>query len=465
MKRIIYIFPAVIAALFARPTLSQEPFLSGVDISFVDQLEEAGVRFTDEGVVRDVFDILSSYGINAVRLRLRHSPEGGVNGLDRTVAMARRAKQAGMGLLLNIHFSDTWADPGHQTKPAAWARADFPALVDSVARYSERVLTAFVDQNIVPDIVQVGNEITTGMLWDDGRVGGAFDTPEQWQRLVTLIEAAIDGIGIATNGVTRPDIMIHIDRGGDADGATWFFDNLFARGAKADLIGISYYPWWHGDLTAFQQTLDALSAGYNQGIVVVETAYPWTLDSFDNTHNIVGLPEQLLASFPATARGQRDFISEIVRRVDRLPAGRARGVFYWAPEWIAVSGLGSSWENLTLFDPTGNALVSLAALDPKSVVATESVQPAETPMSLVIYPNPAADVIHVRYAVDHDRAVRFRIYDVLGRERIQTEAIVSFGGAEREISVDLGDLECGMYFVRLFDSQHAVSPAAFVRVE
>jgi len=266
-------------------------------------------------------------------------------------------------LLLDLHYSDTWADPGAQSKPHAWEGLAFDSLRDSVYEYTLVVISRLKGRNALPDMVQIGNEITCGMLWDDGRVCGTSDTPEQWAKLGDLIAAGIEGVDAALGPGDSTRIMIHIDRGADIGGATWFFDNPAIQGIDFDVIGLSYYPWWHGTLDEVEATLDSLARRYNRDVIVVETAYPWTLDWYDDTHNVIGLPEQLHPGYPATVGGQEDFLADLMDIIVTTPSCRGRGVFYWAPEHIPVPGMGSPWENLTLFDFDGDLLSSISAFE------------------------------------------------------------------------------------------------------
>lgn len=350
----------VVCWLFLGGAACADPaeFTLGADVSFLPQVEAGDGVFRDDHGPVDLLPFLRSRGLGMVRLRLWHGPADGHSGLAETLALAQQAKAAGLGILLDFHYSDTWADPGHQSKPAAWSSLAFSDLADSLHAYTRDVLTAFADCGVAPAIVQIGNEITQGLLWDEGRVGGGFDTPAQWARLAQLIQAGISGLDEALPGALRPQVMIHLDRGGDDGGARWFFDNLIAQGLDFDLIGLSYYPWWHGDLGALEGNLADLAARYGKGLMVVETAYPWTLGWFDDTHNVVGLPEHLLPGYPATPEGQAAFLAAVVDIVQSVPDGLGRGLFLWAPEWIAAPGFGSSWENLALFDQDGGALAA-----------------------------------------------------------------------------------------------------------
>lgn len=399
------------------PPAAARRFLRGADVSFLPQVEAGGGVFRDGGEPTDLLAILRARGIDIVRLRLWHAPAGGValtadsaapisspaaaiaspavsaaapSSLAAALALAARARAAGCDVLLDLHFSETWADPGHQAKPAVWAALPFPALAESVRAYTRDVLAAFAARGAPPAIVQLGNEINAGLLWDDGRVGGAFDTPAQWDNLAALLKAAMAGVRDAAGaggvrdetgpagasaapgadaatragsapGAWRPEIMLHLDRGGDNAGARRCLDNLVARGVAFDLIGLSFYPWWHGTLADLEANLADLAPRYGKDLVVVETAYPWTLDWFDGTHNQVGLPSQLLPGYPATPEGQRAFLAGLLAIARSAPRGRGRGLFWWAPEWIATPRFGSAWENAALFDEGGRALPALAA--------------------------------------------------------------------------------------------------------
>ena len=331
----------------------------GADLSFLPQEEAHGAVFRDSAGVADAIQILERHGLDYARLRLWHSPSDGHSGLAEVLGMALRLRQRGLGLLLDLHYSDTWADPGKQSIPAAWAGLGPAALEDSVYRYTRDVVAALAAQGTPPDIVQLGNEITGGMLWDRGRVGGSFDTPEQWQQLGALLKAAARGARESAPGVR---VMLHVDCGGDAATSQWFFDHVVAEGVSFDVIGLSYYPWWHGTLESLAQNLAALANRYDRDLFVVETSYPWTLDDLDGEGNIVGLPGQLLAGFAATPIGQAAFLRRLVETVSATPRGHGRGVFTWAPDWVSAPGLGSAGENLALFDGSGRLLPGADAL-------------------------------------------------------------------------------------------------------
>ncbi len=360
--------------------------IRGADLSALPAVEERGGMFREFGVRRDALSLFADHGVNFVRLRLWHTPPDGTCTLERTLQLAERAKAAGSRVLLDIHYSDTWADPGAQTPPAAWVGLTHGELADSVYRYTLDVMRAFRMRGVLPDIVQLGNEITCGMLWNDGRVCDGFDTPTQWAKLADLLQCGIRGVRDSLQGGDTVKIMIHVDRGGDNAGSRWFFDHLFQLGVNADILGLSYYPWWHGSLDNLRENLHDLALRYGKDIVVVETAYPWTLDWCDATGNVVGDSSQLHPGYPATPEGQRRFVRDLLATVQSVPNGKGVGMFYWAPEWITAPTGGSPWENLAMFDCAGNVQPSVCAFDSVRSVAPLRVSPSWNLLSLPLVP-------------------------------------------------------------------------------
>ena len=226
------------------------------------------LKFSDNGVEKDAIAILKDHGFNYIRLRIFHSPAldsgyspgKGFCDLEHTLQMAKRVKAAGMKLLLDFHYSDYWADPGKQYKPNAWKGLNFSQLKDSVEVYSRKVIKALKDQGTTPDMVQIGNEINHGMIWPDGHIGNL-------NNLAQLIQAGIDGVLSVDPSIA---IMLHIALGGQHDETVFFYDNMLARGLTFDVIGMSYYPKWHGTLDDLRDNLIRMSSRYDQDIIVVE---------------------------------------------------------------------------------------------------------------------------------------------------------------------------------------------------
>ena len=240
----------------------------GADISFLPQLEKNGMKFYDKGVEKDAITILKDHGFNYIRLRIfnnpardsGYAPGQGFCDLGHTLAMAKRIKAAGLKFLLDFHYSDNWADPGKQFKPAAWRNEDFQALKQSVYDYTRSVMKALKEQGTLPDMVQVGNEINHGMIWPEGNIGNL-------DSLAQLIYAGINGVKAVSPGTA---IMLHLALGGQNDEARFFLDNMLARGVPFDVIGLSYYPRWHGTLDDLKNNLDDLAREYKKDLIVVE---------------------------------------------------------------------------------------------------------------------------------------------------------------------------------------------------
>lgn len=347
---------AVLAAAVAAACRAED--IRGADVSFLPEIESLGGSFFVNSTPEDMMSLLAAHGVNTVRLRVWHNPPAGFCDLSRTLAMATRAQQAGLKILLDLHYSDSWADPGQQAKPAAWAALSFGQLTVAVQSYSRAVVQALVAQGTPPDIVQIGNEITAGMLWPNGKISYWGDP--NWNNLAILLKAAAQGVQLGS-GSHPVQLMLHIDRGADTAGTREFFDRATQHGVPFDLIGLSYYPWWHGSLEALGANLDDAAQRYGKPVLIAETAYPWSLGWADAQPNFVWQNSQLLPGFEATPSGQRFYLDALFDRLRRVPGGKGVGLCYWAPEYSAFAGLPSPWENLALFDFQHRALQGLDA--------------------------------------------------------------------------------------------------------
>lgn len=339
----------------------------GADISFTLQEEAAGSRFRDlNGRPGSVEKIIANNGGNYVRLRVWTDPPKGYSTLDSALVLAKRAKRAGMKVLLDLHYSDFWADPGKQPTPVAWQGQDLPTLAETVRRYTSDAVRAFAKQGTPVDMVQVGNEVTSGMLFPTGQLYPPAG-PQQWPQFATLLKAGISGAHQGAPRDHQPRIMIHIDRGGDNGGSRWFVDNILAQGVDFDVLGESYYPIWHGSLADMQANLTDLATRYQKDIVLVEVAYPWTTADGDGYPNLwdgsTPLPDQ--STYPPTKQGQAAFFEAMRQILLAVPDGRGIGFFDWEPEWIGgvgwEPGAGDPNDNLTMFDFQGKGLPSLRA--------------------------------------------------------------------------------------------------------
>jgi arabinogalactan endo-1,4-beta-galactosidase len=311
------------------------PFTLGADISFLGSPPRPGRplrAYQENGVPSDELTILLRHGWTSFRLRVFVSPVRNApdNSLENTIPLARRIKAAGATFLLDIHYSDTWADPQHQEIPLAWRGLSFDSLVAQVETYSRETIRAFRVAGAMPDWVQVGNEITRGTLWPLGQLqipGNSeylppqpYDSVLQWDRLTRLLKAGIRGVR-AGAGDTPPRIAIHIDRGGDWATTRWFFDHIEAAHVDYDIIAQSFYPpWRHGTLEQLWENMNECARRYGKDFLVTETGYGRS-QSADN-------PQML---WPVTPEGRLQFMVDLVNTVKKAPRGL--GVQYWAPEF------------------------------------------------------------------------------------------------------------------------------------
>ncbi|MBN2146248.1 MAG: glycosyl hydrolase 53 family protein [Anaerolineales bacterium] len=330
----------------------------GADISSLTKSEDLGgvYRYSD-GTEADALQILKDYGMNYARLRVWVDPIDGYHGKEELLAMAFRLKEQGIQLLVDFHYSDNWADPGKQYKPAAWEDYDFEQLTQAVYDHTYDVCSSLVAQGTPPDMVQVGNEINAGMLWPDGDYN-------HFDNLAALLTVGYQAVKDSSSSTL---VMLHIAEGGDNDLARWWFDNITRRNVPFDVIGISYYPFWHGSLPQLQYNLNDISARYERDVIVVETAYAFTDQEDDFLSNIVSR-EMAISGYPLTPEGQRAMLRDIMAVVRAVPDGRGLGIFYWDATWTAVAGngwdstdpqSGNAWENQALFDFDDRALPAL----------------------------------------------------------------------------------------------------------
>ncbi len=332
--------------------MSHLPFLTGGDISLLASMERLGQRYFDGDQKRDLLEIFGARGCNCMRLRLWCNPSGEdifTSDLAQTITLGRRIKAAGMLLILDIHYSDTWADPGHQPKPRAWDNLHGATLCETVRRYSRETIEAMCVQGAMPDIVQIGNEITNGMMWPDG----AQNQNGDFANLAALIEAGTRGVCEGA-GEYSPQIMIHIDRGADGKTTRWFFEAVESHGLTYDLIGQSYYPFFHGVLELFEDNMKRTAETFGKPIVLVEVGASAQRGVWDGA-------DAKSLEFEASPAGQLRYLEAVIRIMRALPDDLGRGVIWWAPEWIAIAGHASSWEGRALFDRAGRALPALDA--------------------------------------------------------------------------------------------------------
>ncbi|MGC4128563.1 MAG: glycosyl hydrolase 53 family protein [Bergeyella sp.] len=318
----------------------QQPEIKGADFSFLPEVRKSGkVYYNYTGTPEDMLATFKNAGGNTVRLRLWVNPETETSGLASVKALSQEIKNKGMKVLISLHYSDSWADPSQQTKPSVWKDYSFEQLKIAVQNH-----TTTIAEEIQPDYIQIGNEINNGFLWNEGNISNL-------NQFKALLKQGISAVKISS---PKTKIILHY---AGFEGADSFFNQV--KDLDYDIIGISYYPLWHGkNLDELKNALTQISSKYSKKILIAETSYPFTLEWNDQTHNVIGAQSQLIPQFPATPQGQTDFLKKIKSIVSEVPNGV--GFCYWGGEWTAYKGTdasdGSSWENQAFWDFTGKSL-------------------------------------------------------------------------------------------------------------
>jgi arabinogalactan endo-1,4-beta-galactosidase len=332
-------------------------FYFGADLSFSNEMDNCGAVFRDNGKLADTYAIFKDHGANLIRIRLWNNATwtkySNFADVERSI---RRAKALGLRVLLDFHYSDDWADAGKQVVPAAWASIkDDNVLAQTLYQYTFDTLVTLSQAGLMPDIVQIGNEINSEILmpgpWKQ-------DQTIDWARNAKLLNAAIKAVRDAgAKSSVQSKVMLHIAQPENVE--PWLAAATAAGVTDFDLIGISYYPKWSNKtLAGLGATINNLRRRYpNAEVVVAETAYPWTLQWADSSSNQMG-ENDLMSPYRATPEGQEQYLIDLTQRV--ITNGGS-GVIYWAPDWVSTDcstrwGRGSSWENATLFDFDGNVL-------------------------------------------------------------------------------------------------------------
>lgn len=339
MKKIFFLFlvSALISCKKNHPDPSPTPvpapstFAKGADVSWVSEMEAAGKKFyNNSGAEQDLFLLLKNLGMNTVRLRVWVNPSNGWNNTTDLIAKATRAKNQGMRILIDFHYSDTWADPGHQTKPAAWAVQDINALKTSVANHTSTVLVSLKNAGITPEWVQVGNEVNDGLLWPEGKASTNMNNFAQ------LINAGYDAVKSVFPSVK---VIVHLSNGWDNSLYRWLFDGLKNNGGKWDVIGMSLYPsptdWSTLNAQCLTNMNDMVSR-YSKEIMVVEVGMSWDQPSATNA-----------------------FLADLIMKVKSISGNKGLGVIYWEPESYG------NWQGYTLgaFDNSGKPTSALNAFN------------------------------------------------------------------------------------------------------
>lgn len=394
-----------------------------MDVSTVIEEEQCGAKYYDGGEAEDLFDILKRHGANSVRIRLWNDPyehiaaEGrngedrripygaGTNDLDKVIEISKRAAAHGMTTLLDFHYSDFWADPGKQYPPKAWAEYSGAELADAVYDYTKSTLLKLKALNLLPYMVQVGNELTNGCCWPLGNRDYESDGSKDYFNPI-LKDILLSGIRAVREVSEDIIVMLHLDNGGNNALYRSWFDGFGCMDAF-DVIGLSYYPFWHGRLSDLEFNLKDLATRYHKQMVIAEVSMGHSMKDYrsyelpaqnkgaaitesardkgataatESVDELKGMAtkEELIKNldYPMTPEGQAEFMKHLNRVIDSVPDGLCRGYYYWEPAWIPVPGCGwaseaslkyihdkgpcgNEWANQALFDYEGNALAGL----------------------------------------------------------------------------------------------------------
>jgi arabinogalactan endo-1,4-beta-galactosidase len=322
-------------------TVTTPTFSKGGDVSWLPQMEVTGYKFYDiDGTEKDGLQLLKDRGMNTIRLRVfvnpsAHKTNGHCSPAE-TVALAVRAKNMGMRIMIDFHYSDTWADPGHQTKPAAWASHSFADLQNDVYNHTYDVLNALKIAGVTPEWVQIGNEIPGGMLWPEG-------STSNWNQLAQLLNKGYDATKAIDSAIK---VIIHIDQGNSNSRFRWFFDNIKSNNVKYDVIGMSYYPYWlNSDYTVtianLENNLKDMVSRYGKEVMVVEVGGDYT--KVQNTYDMLGA---------------------VIAAGKKVPDNKGLGVIYWEPQGE------KSWSGyqLNAWQSNGKPSLALDAFNENNII-------------------------------------------------------------------------------------------------
>lgn len=358
-------------------------FIKGMDLSTLLELERCGAKYYEDGKEKDILDIMKEHDVDTIRLRLWNDPKSeegepygaGNNDLAETIAIGKKVTDAGFGVLLNFHYSDFWADPGKQIKPKAWKDFGVDELEQAVYDFTLENLTKIIEAGVNVTMIQVGNELSNGLLWPEGKV-------PDYDNIAKFVNAGIRACRKVNADIP---IMIHLDNGGNNELYVRWFTNFIERGEEFEYIGLSYYPFWHGSLDQLEFNMNDIAKRFNKDLIIAEVSMGFTMDSYQEYEKLADSERKGYATkpelvekidYPMTIEGQADFTKDFLNRVANVVDDHGKGFFWWEPAWIPVPGsgwatpaslkymndpgpCGNEWANQALFDYDGNVLPAL----------------------------------------------------------------------------------------------------------
>lgn len=428
---------------------STNDFIKGADVSMLKQLEENGAKFYDESNnEKECMTILKEYGVNWIRIRSWVDPTddkgnplgGGNNDKNTTVLLVERAKKLGLNVLLDLHYSDFWADPEKQNKPKQWKNLEGKELEDKLYEYTKDILLSLKEKNALPDMVQIGNELNGGMVWPNGKTWGN-EPIGGYDGFAGLLKAGIKAVKEIS---PSSKIMIHLANGGDNELYTRVFTQLINRNIDFDVIGLSFYPFWHGTFDDLQKNLNDISSKFKKDVVVAEISYAYTLAEGDGFANIFSAREELAGNFKASVTGQETVLRKVMNVLSKVPNNRGKGFFYWEPDWIPAknsgwkTGEGNGWDNQAMFDFKGKALSSLNVfkIDPSQEILSNKIsQISDTIIktSIDIYPKMPEMVLAT---LDTGEVIKAKvIWETINEKKLKKTGSIEISGKVENSSV------------------------------
>ncbi len=389
-------------------------FANGADVSWLSEMEADGYIFKDNsGIQKNCLDILKEKGITALRFRVWVNPSGGYCNKQDVAYMAHRADSMGFNVLIDFHLSDTWADPQHQSKPAAWANDSFSQLKNDVYNYVYGVLDTLKSIGVTPKWVQIGNETNDGMLWEDGRASTHMNN------FAALINSGYNAVKAVDSTI---QVIVHLSNAHDDAMYRWMFDGLKANGAKWDIIGMSVYPnWanlpWAVDDSLALITMKDMISRYNTKVMVVEAGYQYN-DPVNANHFLLDL-------------------------ISKTKSVGGLGVFYWEPECY-------NWQSYQLGAWNPDTKEPTAALDAflgKNVTSVESIK-KDSKFGLNVFPNTFNPRVTIEYSIPVSSYTRIEIYNILGKA-VDTLVNGYKKQGSYEVSWSANNFSSGTYFCRI----------------
>jgi arabinogalactan endo-1,4-beta-galactosidase len=447
-----------------------QDFYFGNDLSYVNQMEDCGAVFKENNQAKDVYQIFADHGTNLVRVRLWLDPSWWQSPLVQPQGVKsyyndfvdvketiQRAKDKGMQVMLDIHYSDFWADPAHQFIPRKWLSVanDLPKLKDSVYTYTTKVLTDLNNAGLMPEIVKVGNENNAGLLVHAPGEGSSYEIAatvanNNWTRNAQLYNAAIKAVrDVSVNTTIKPKIALHFTNG--LDKQKGIYQNVINHGiTDFDIIGFSYYYAWHqGSITELENTVKSLKTTFpTYEVMCVETGYLWTTQNYDALNNIISEPDPNY--LPVSPANQLKYMVDFSKAVMK---GGGIGVIFWEPAWVSTPcrtpwGVGSSHDHVAFFEPSTNNFMANGGGRWTEAAMYEEATALEDPIvkSIKIFPNPTRDTFQIDFGLaKYPKALE--LTDLTGKviKHLKLESTAT----QQTLAWDVSDLPKKMYVLKI----------------